>query len=61
MTTLEFVKQKSQINEEELLEVTQIMFNSFMVKGNYKNSTYISKKETLIGLFIILPIIRSAV
>lgn len=51
MTALEFVKQKNQINDQELLEVTQIMFNSFMVKGNYKDLNYVSKKETLIGLF----------
>lgn len=51
MTVLEFVKHKSQINDEELLEVTQIMFNSFIVKGNYKDLAYVSKKETLIGLF----------
>ncbi|MGV3684468.1 MAG: hypothetical protein ACO1NS_02505 [Daejeonella sp.] len=51
MTTLEFAKQKNQINDEELLEITQIMFNSFKINRNYKDLTYVSKKETLISLF----------
>lgn len=51
MTTLEFEKQKSQINERELWEITQIMLSSFLVKRNYKDLSLVSKKETLISSF----------
>ncbi len=51
MTTLEFVKQSNQINDEELQEVIQIMFNSFKVTGKYTNLNYVSKKETLLSSF----------
>ena len=51
MTTLQAVKEYSQINDEELHEITKIMFDSFVIHGSYKSSSFVSKKEIMISLF----------
>ena len=51
MTTLQRVRESNQIDNEELHEITKIMFDSFIINGEYKSQSYISKKEQLIDSF----------
>ena len=51
MTALQSIKDHNQINDEELHNITQIMLDSFVVNGQYKNESFVSKKETLISSF----------
>ena len=51
MTTIAAVKRSSQINDEEFREISQIIFRSFIINGEYKSHSYISKKEILLNSF----------
>ena len=51
MTTLQAVKKTNQIDNEELHEITKIMFDSFFINDEYKSQSYVAKKEQLIDSF----------
>lgn len=51
MTTLEKYENENMLEEQDFDKVSKLMFQSFLVKGGYKNHDFLDKKEELISYF----------
>lgn len=51
MTILEKYENENTLEEQDFDKVSKLMFQSFLIKGNYKNQNFLDKKEELISYF----------
>lgn len=51
MTTLEKYENENTLEEQDFDKVSKLMFQSFLIKRNYKSHNFLDKKEELISYF----------